>query len=101
MRPDKQKIIDEVWDEERVRSFLGKSTPTQFGEDLPGDPDFHLLLNAYRAMRVDDFKRFLNHYLSEGHQLDAKNENGLTLAEYLAPYKKSAPFISLLKQTSP
>tara|TARA_B100001750_G_C15145567_1_gene416924 strand:- start:146 stop:451 length:306 start_codon:yes stop_codon:yes gene_type:complete len=101
MRPDKQKIIDEVWDEARVRSFLGKATPTQFGKDIPGDADFHLLLNAYRAMRVDDFKRFLDHYLGEGHQLDAKNENGLTLAEYLIPYKKSAPFISALKQASP
>ena len=101
MRPDKQKIIDEVWDEARVRSFLGKATPTQFGKDIPGDADFHLLLNAYRAMRVDDFKRFLDHYLGEGHRLDAKNENGLTLAEYLIHYKKSAPFISALKQASP
>jgi len=101
MRPDKQKIIDEVWDEARVRSFLGKATPTQFGQDVPGDAGFHLLLNAYRAMRVDDFKRFLDHYLGEGHQLDARNENGLTLAEYLIPYKKSAPFIRVLKQASP
>jgi len=100
MRPDKQKVIDEVWDDARVRSFLNKATPTQFGEALPGEADFHLLLNAYYAMRVDDFKRFIVYYMHEGHEVNAKNENGLTLIDYLRPHKKAAPFIDALKQAA-
>ena len=101
MRPDKQKVIDEIWDDARVRSFLSKATPTQFGEALPGESDFHLLRNAYYAMRIDDFKRFIDYYLHDGHKLDAKNENGLTLIDYLQSHKKAAPFINALKQAAP
>ena len=101
MRPDKQKVIDEVWDDARVRSFLSKATPCEFVEALPGDADFHLLLNAYYAMRVDDFKRFIVHYMREGHNVNAKNENGLTLIDYLRSHKKAIPFINALKQAAP
>ena len=101
MRPDKQKVIDEIWEDARVRSFLSKATPSQFGEALPGDADFHLLLNAYYAMRVDDFKRFIVYYTREGHKVNAKNENGLTLIDYLRSHKKATPFINALKQAAP
>ena len=101
MRPDKQKVIDEIWDDARVRSYLSKATPTQSGEALPGETDFHLLRNAYYAMRIDDFKRFVDYYIRDGHNLDAKNENGLTLIDYLQPHKKAAPFINALKQAAP
>tara|TARA_B100000586_G_scaffold146602_1_gene106397 strand:- start:896 stop:997 length:102 start_codon:yes stop_codon:yes gene_type:complete len=33
--------------------------------------------------------------------MDAKNENGLTLIDYLQPHKKAAPFINALKQAAP
>ena len=101
MRPDKQKVIDEIWDDARVRSYLSKATPTQSGEALPGETDFHLLRNAYYTMRIDDFKRFVDYYIRDGHNLDAKNENGLTLIDYLRPHKKAAPFINVLKQAAP
>ena len=98
MRSDKQKVIDEVWDDARIRSFLGKATPTHFGKALEGDADFHLLLNAYYAMRANDFKRFIDYFIHEGHKVDAKNENGLTLADYLQRHRKATPFIDALKQ---
>ena len=53
MRADKIKVIDEVWDDARIDSFLDK-------EPLGDEPaDFSKLLNAYRSMRVEDFGIFL------------------------------------------
>ena len=53
MRRDKAKVLDEVWDDARVRSFLSVRSHTADSDD------FHCLLRAYRSMREDDFRRFL------------------------------------------
>jgi hypothetical protein len=87
MRPDKKSITDEVWDDERVRSFLSPRTP-QGGDD----PDFLILLNAYRGMRVDDFVRFLRFYCEEHHDLDARNESGQRFIDVIASHRHGRPF---------
>ena len=79
MRPDKKIITDEVWDDQRVKSFLAPRPPQ--GAD---SPDFVLLLNAYRAMRVDDFARFIRFFVEERHDLNAPNEAGQTFVELIA-----------------
>ena len=48
MRPDKTKVVDEIWDDERIDSFLSK-------QPMGDEPaEFSLLLNAYRSMRPAD-----------------------------------------------
>ena len=68
MRPDKQKVIDEVWDDERIESFLGKSP---MGDEQ--NVDFSVLLNAYRSMRPADFARFIDRFAATGRDLNAKS----------------------------
>lgn len=97
MRPDKKKIIDEVWNEDRIKSFLKKEVPKQSGINRPGEPDFHTLLNAYNAMRIHDFIVFLDHFINRGGDLSATNSDGKTLANYLIPHKKAQPFIKALE----
>jgi hypothetical protein len=88
MRPDKKIITDEVWDDERVRSFL---TPqARQGAD---DADFTLLVNAYRAMRIDDFVRFIAFFVHSKHRLDAQNEIGQTFVEFIARHRHGKPFV--------
>jgi hypothetical protein len=87
MRPDKKSITDEVWDNDRVRSFLSPRTP-QGGDH----PDFLILLNAYRGMRVDDFVRFLRFYCDERHDLDARNEAGQRFIEVIVRHRHGKPF---------
>ncbi len=87
MRPDKKSITDEVWDDDRVRSFLLPRTP-QGGDD----PDFVLLLNAYRGMRVEDFARFLRFYREERHNLNARNEAGQRFVELIASHRHGRAF---------
>ena len=91
MKRDKQKVVDEVWDDEQVASFLHKVPP-----DLPGDPDFHVLLFAYRSMRPGDFGRFLDCYVDAGRDVTARNGDGVTVASYLSRHANARPYIDLL-----
>lgn len=91
MRPDKKSVTDEVWDDQRVLSFL-TPLPRQ-GRD---EPDFTLLVNAYRGMRPDDFARFVGFFTGAGHDLDARNEAGQTFIEYIASHRLGAPFVDIV-----
>jgi hypothetical protein len=93
MRPDKKTITDEVWDDDRIRSFLAPRSAQ--GKD---DPDFLLLLNAYRGMRPDDFVRFIGFYVSEQHSLNPRNEGGEAFIDFIAPHRHAKEFIEILVQ---
>ena len=95
-RKDKEKVLDEVWDDARIMSFLHKAAPQQSGVTLPGDADFFVLRHAYQAMRAEDFGRFLDYFAGEGGDVHACNGAGQTLAQYIAPHAKAGPFIELL-----
>ena len=96
MRKDKQKVLDEVWDDDRVKSFLVKTAPSQSTVPLPGDHDFHVLRHAYQAMRPGDFERFLRFYVDQGRDVGAKDGRGRTLADVIASHANAGPFIELL-----
>ena len=93
MRPDKKAIRDEVWSDERVREFL-KRQPYESADD----DDFVLLLYAYRAMRVEDFERFVAFFVADGHRLDARNEDGETFADYVASHRHARDFIAVIER---
>lgn len=96
-RPDKAKVIDEIWTDERIRSFLDTRRPSQLGEDVAGDSDYYILLRAYQAMRIHDFERFLSYFEMEGGDLSAKGPRGETLDEYVSNHRKSGPFVKALR----
>ncbi len=87
MRPDKQKVVDEVWDLDRIRAFLD-NPPLAPG----ADPDFSALVHAYRGMRPDDFRTFLSLFQRAGRNLDAHDDAGRTLLEVIAGHRLAAPF---------
>jgi hypothetical protein len=91
MRPDKKIITDEVWDDQRIRGFLAPK-PAQSGDA----PDFVLLLNAYRAMRVEDFARFIRFFVEDRHDLNALNEAGQTFVEVIATHRHGGGFADVI-----
>jgi hypothetical protein len=93
MRPDKAKVVDEIWDEARIRSFLDK-TPMGPAQNA----DFSALLYAYRSMRPNDFARFIDLYLEAGRNLQATSDQGLTLLETIRDHRPAAPFREILEQ---
>lgn len=87
VRPDKQKVVDEVWDLDRIRGFLD-NPPLAPG----ADPDFSVLVHAYRGMRADDFRTFLTLFQSAGRNLDARDDAGRTLLDVIAGHRPAAAF---------
>ncbi len=91
MRPDKKKVIDEVWDDARLEDFLSKAP---LGADE--DPDFSAVLYAYRSMRVEDFGRFIERFKGAGRNPQAPGRDGRTVAEVIASHGKAEPFLAIL-----
>lgn len=86
--PTQPKVTDEIWDDDRVRMFLDLEPSS--GEN----PDYHVLVKAYRGMRPDDFARFLDFFTEAGRNLDATDGQGRTLWQVIANHHHAAPFIA-------
>jgi hypothetical protein len=91
MRKDKEKVLDEVWTEEHVRSFL-RVRPHD-----GSDEDFHMLLKAYRSMRVEDFELFVRFFLDENRDLDATGRDGRSVLDIVATHRRGTAFAAILK----
>ena len=92
LKKDKQKVLDEVLDETRIRSFLAINPPDNV------DPDFNLLEKAYRGMPEEYFDTFLDMFIEAGHNIDAVNPGGLTLLQIVAQHDECKPYMELLKK---
>ena len=91
MKKDKQRVLDEVWTEDRIRSFLNLLPA------LGVDADFHRLRRAYQSMRAEDFMLFLDMFKEAGMNFDAPGPDGRTLYEELATHRRAAPYIEALQ----
>lgn len=91
MRKDKEKVLDEVWTEDRVRQFLSVKPPAG------ANADFHMLEKAYQSMRADDFELFVGMFLEAGHDINATNDAGRTVLSYVREHRNSGEFASILE----
>ncbi|MBD2858760.1 PA4642 family protein [Spongiibacter sp. KMU-158] len=92
MKKDKQKVLDEVWDESRIESFL---------ELQPADAcdaDFYRLQKAYQGMRADDFAVFLGLFAKGNHNINATDLNGRSLLSYVKEHKSAGDYAAALQQ---
>lgn len=89
----KPKIVDEVWDDARIKQFLHY-------DPCSGDPDpaFCLISRAYKYMRPDDFERFVRFFTDAGHDLNARDDTGRTLMDVISTHRHAAPFLAVLNQ---
>lgn len=92
MAKDKEKVIDEVWTDARVREFLDVQTATGI------DADFHRLQKAYQAMRADNFSDFVEMFIAAGHNLNARDPAGRTVLSYMKEHRNSGEFVAILQQ---
>ena len=86
--PSQPQVTDEVWDDDRVKSFLEIEADS-------GNVDFHLLMRAYRGMRPADFERFLPFFIDANRDLDATDDQGRTLWSIIEGHRQGADFIAL------
>ena len=87
--PSQPQVTDEVWDDDRVKSFLAL-------EPYGGDSaDFHVLLKAYRGMRTADFERFLIFFVKAKRNVDATDTQGRTLWKIIQNHRQGQDFVAL------
>lgn len=91
MRPDKAKVVDEIWDDARIESFLSK---TPMGTEQ--SQDYSALLYAYRSMRPGDFERFIDKFVALNRDVNALSNDGKTLYDTISGHRHANPFCELL-----
>ena len=92
LKKDKQKVLGEVFDDARIKSFFQYQAPA--GVDL----DFHLLEKAYRGMKAENFATFINFFLEEGRNINARNPEGATLLTIASQHRNSESYVDILKE---
>lgn len=91
IRKDKQKVLGEVFDDARIRTFLDFEAPAGI------NADFHLLEKAYRGMKAENFSTFLDMFIADGRDINAANNDGESLLQLIANHKQAAEYASSLK----
>lgn len=94
MRKDKEKVLDEVWTEDHVRSFL--EVKSYDGTD----EDFHALLKAYQSMRASDFELFVSFFREQGRNLQATDREGRTVLDIVSEHRRSGEYADILKRAA-
>ena len=92
LRKDKQKVLGEVFDEDRIRSFLQATAPEGV------DEDFDLLEKAYRGMKAENFETFLTFFKEAGRDLNAKNPAGQSFLASIESHRQGAVYAEQLRQ---
>ena len=90
MRKDKEKVIDEVWTDDRVRSFLSVTSYDEVAQD------FHMLLKAYQSMRESDFEKFVGYFCAENRDINARNPHGETVLDIVSQHRNSTGYAGVL-----
>ena len=90
MRKDKEKVLDEVWTDERVKSFLDVRPHDEVEED------FHMLLKAYQSMRAEDFELFVGFFLGENRNINATGQDGRSVLAIVGEHRLGTPYAEIL-----
>tara|TARA_B110000046_G_scaffold185791_1_gene229345 strand:+ start:556 stop:852 length:297 start_codon:yes stop_codon:yes gene_type:complete len=90
LKKDKQKVLGEVFDDARVKSFLEYQAPSGVSTD------FHLLEKAYRGMNIDNFMTFLAFFKKAGYDLAATNPEGKTLKDIAGEHGHGKAYVQAL-----
>ncbi|TXS96378.1 hypothetical protein FV139_02460 [Parahaliea maris] len=91
MKKDKEKVIDEVWTEDHVRSFLNVRA-----HDGTND-DFHMLLKAYQSMRASDFELFVGMFKEQGRDINASNREGRSVLSIVTEHRHGGDYAEVLR----
>lgn len=91
MRKDKEKVLDEVWTEDHVKSFL--DVRPHDGTD----ENFHMLLKAYQSMRASDFELFLGFFTAEKRDVNARGKDARTLLDIVSTHGHGEEYADILK----
>jgi hypothetical protein len=91
MRKDKEKVIDEVWTEDHIRSYLNVRSYDGTAQD------YHMLIKAYQSMKAEDFELFVAFFLEDGRDVNAIGKDGRTAMAVITTHRHGVPYADILK----
>ncbi len=91
MPKDKKTVLDEVWTEDHVKSFLNVKSHDGTAED------FHMLLKAYQSMRVEDFELFVSFFSDAGRNVNVTGKDGRTVLEIITTHRLGVEYADVLR----
>lgn len=91
LKKDKQKVLGEHFDDERIKTFLEYESPNDVSAS------YHLLEKAYRGMKADNFATFLGFFVEAGHDINAKNQDGVSFLSVVSQHRQAEDYIAALK----
>jgi len=92
LKKDKQKVLGETFDDERVRGFLSPCSRPGYNDD------FAILERAYRSMKADNFATFLGFFTEAGHDVNSTNPDGKSLLALIKGHRTSSDYAQSLVQ---
>lgn len=92
LKKDKVKVIDEEMNDEKISRFLSLKP---YGDE---SEDFYILTKAYRGLPIEYFTRFLEMFLAEGRDVNAKNTQGQSFIDFIGNNIRFPEFVELLKK---
>lgn len=90
-KKDKKKILVETFSDERVKGFLNGTPPAGVAAD------YYLLERAYRGMNEENFATFIRFFVEADKDLNAKNPQGLSIAQVIAQHRNGGEYLDALK----
>ena len=91
-RKDKKKIIGEPMTDEQIKVFL------DFPAEEGVNPDFHVLEKAYRALRVEDFERFIAFFQAQGRDINSRDPENRTLLTVISHHPRCEDYADVLRK---
>lgn len=91
LRKDKEKVLGEIFDEERIKTFLAFTAPAGV------NADFHLLEKAYRGMRGENFSTFAKLFIESGRDINAVGPEGKTFLQTIKSHRNGEEYVIALK----
>lgn len=91
LRKDKEKVLGEIFDEERIKTFLTFTAPSDV------NADFHLLEKAYRGMRGENFGTFVKLFVESGRDINATCPEGKTFLQTIKNHRNGEEYVIALE----
>ncbi|MFT7560587.1 MAG: hypothetical protein ACI93R_002509 [Flavobacteriales bacterium] len=91
LKKDKQKVLGETFDDERVRTFLEISPRDGWNSD------FLRLERAYRSMKADNFATFIGFFAESGFDINATDPKGRNLLQQVVSHRNGNSYAQALR----
>ena len=90
LKKDKQKVLGETFDDERIKSFLDVQAPAGI------NADYHCIEVAYRGMHDENFATFVTFFAETGRNFNAVGPTGKTMPQIIATHRHGAGYLAAL-----